>query len=1069
MTAVADLLVARHRVYAWLLAIEGVATMFTNRPEICGSGPGSWIGTDYGEREVKLGLVTPAELSYGYVWAPTGKLEEGGGSFQLVDYDGTVVELFREIEPDEDSDDLVARLSPLDDPAPSTILGELGTPIPIWDRNVGIERIGPGGERRHFWCWPTDEPAGLDHPAGLGWPAEKITDRPVVWPGRKCTLYMIVRDTDGTWPSWLDQHDGGAIVWWGKIRGYGEWRSVEHRGGEASALDIHVAGPTSWIQGAINGNRPATWLPISGSARISAELGNHLVAAWIGGTTFIIGEYGDEGEIESNREAQTFASGNTLDGATSRQEIADKLLAIVKTMATGSDFGGVLASTNSTYTPDGGPWANVTGRDVTIGNSGAQVGIRCEVSDFAWWLGLCLHVDVWATLGWDVLAQPGFLALEDTLTGACPVGGENWGEAAGAAAPPTTGYYYRRFSTIADSENFDADNGGAWRFHNALWPDGTVALRSQGGDYLRLGIGAQPCEGQLASPPQPGTEIDGTQCDAAGWWLFRGKRLTVEAYEAGEEPVDEIQVALCDWVATDDRLGIEVDGSGRATMIVRRWEDPRRFGVPRPRVEGTWVTVAGTLEAAPIAVIGGTLEGVLDRAYWLPVRLMLASGTATPDPVTLTTQPGEQHPIDQVAEDKLAGDVEVRDLGLGLPRVAVDHASWRRVAGALPGGRAGALARSMHVILGPGAADQILTEICVSRGWVPTWRREAGAATPAYGAFDPLAQLSMQDVELTISDASKAAASISPAAWRPRVQLRDAGPYDEFRLEVERHPIEGRLAREVAYTSQDPNRRHRTGKLRWEAREGGLRDPSPWVGTPLRQFYDWGDEARQRLGVVAGNYWARAVWLYTTVVDPTVAPSCWIGTVVRVTDPRAKTPQGTVGLDHIGWICEIKMHTNGALSGCKTITVALKASPVRGQKFWGPSARAYTYTAGTLTISEDWAGAQAKRPAHDDTIGFVEPSWSDIGGGPLKVRIYQSENGKTYPAEWEVTADCIGVDADAHTLTLDNVVGKIYRDMIKWVVAAPYDEQTADWALALYMPIVDAEGYYDPASKGSRL
>jgi tetratricopeptide (TPR) repeat protein len=36
--------------------------------------------------------------------------------------------------------------------------------------------------------------------------------------------------------------------------------------------------------------------------------------------------------------------------------------------------------------------------------------------------------------------------------------------------------------------------------------------------------------------------------------------------------------------------------------------------------------------------------------------------------VTLTTQPGEQHPADQVAEDKLAGDVEVRDLGLLMAR-----------------------------------------------------------------------------------------------------------------------------------------------------------------------------------------------------------------------------------------------------------------------------------------------------------------------------------------------------------------------------------------------------------------
>jgi hypothetical protein len=1078
MATVADILASRHAVYAWLFVIEGLGPMFTNRPELVGSGPGSYIGTAYGARSIKLGLVTPEQLSYGYAWAPTGELEEGGGTIQLLDFDGDVVDLFRSEEPDEDSDSIGVRVAPSDDPAPATVAGALGSSIVLWDRNIGIERIGPAGERRHFWCWPSDGPNGFDHPAGIGWPSVLVTDRPVDWAGRKCCLYMIVRDPDTlTWPSWQDQHDGGALCWQGKIRGHGAWHSVQHRGGSTRALDLHVSGPCSWTQGAINSTRPDKWIPVAPSVEISEANGNHLVACWMSDTSF--DGLSDLGYVATIWDAQTFASGNTLVGVVTREDLDEVLSNITQTMITGVDTGGILASSNAVW--DGSPAANwVTWapdeRDVLIEGGGTSISIRREPSFETAVYNLCLHASVWGAMGWDPLAQSGsakrFTSIDDSWGGAAPVGGTHWGETAGASKAPTSGYYIGTFSTIGPPPSYEPDNGGSWREDTAAWPNGTVLLRSTGGDLVKLGYSETPCEGQLAQPPAVGTTIDGDQCDAAGWWVFRGKRLSVEAYEAGDEPEELIQVALCDWVATDDRLGIAVGSDGRSAIRVRKWESPRRFGIPHKRFTGTWASASGTLEVAPIAVLGGQLSGAPGRAYWIALQLLLSSGTAAPDPVTLVTQPGDQHPLDLHPSDKVAGDVEVRDLGLGLPLAAVDTASWRRAAGALPGGHAGALARSTPVLFGAAKADQILRELLVGRAWVPSWKRTAGEAVPKYGVIDTLAEFSILDVEVTLADASKAAAGLEDG-WQPVIRLREAGPFDRFLVRVDRNPLDqSDTQHERAYASLDRNRRFRSGKIDFTVVEGGLRNPSPWIGQPQQSLYDWTEQARSRFGDKAGAHWSRPLWLYTTIVDATVAGSYWIGTIVRVVDPRAETPQGTRGLDHLGWVTEAKLFTNGKMAGAKQVTVALQSKPITARKYWAPCAYGFTWDAGTskLKISEDYAGAKSKRPDHDDTNGFVRPAWaSSLAAGAFKIKIYQSENGIDYPDAYTVTADVLAVDAELHTLTLDNVVGTIYRDMIKWVLGAPYTDQTAAWALALYMPITDAEGFYGPGLKGWRL
>lgn len=1084
MATVAQILASRSATFAWLFTIEGCPVMFTDRPELVGSGAGSWIGTTYGARRVVLGLVPPNDLQLSSSWPAESIFEEHGATMTLADFDGVVVDLFRAEDDEESTEDLWVRLAPTDDPAPETVPGALQSPVVIWDRHIGIEAIGPAGERRHFWCWPSDGPPGLDHPGGDGWAPIPITTRPIAWAGRKCCLYMLVYDPDsGTWPSWQDQHDGGALLWWGAVRDFGTWKSIELNGGRCRALDLHLSGPVSWVQGSLNNNRPQRWIPARVSAILEPARGNHLIAAWIEDS--IHTKLKNDGWVTSIYNAQTFASGNDLDGLTTRAEIAERVNAIVRTMATGTDVGGILASSNATWEADL-PWQGALGdedleRDVRILGDGTVWQIKNEGEGDASYLCVCMHKDVWAVFGWEPLAQGFFEDLDESWFGTCPVGGEHWGEDPQAAIAPAPGYLIGRFPTIGPGPKYAIDNDGDWRSHTAMWPAGTVVLGATGGDIVRLGVGVVPCEGQLVQPPPLGIEIDGEQCTASGWWLFRGPRLTREQYLAGDEPERIVQVALCDWVATSDGLGIEIDSGGWSSIRVRRWEHPHRFGLhDQRRFRGTWATAAGALEVAPIAVFCGVVQDVPDRAHHIPVRIMLSSGTATNQQFLggIGTVPGSQHPDGQIGTDKVAGDMEVRDLGLGLPLACVDWNSFNRCAMGIAGGKQGALNRSMHAVFGPAKADRIMREILSGRGWAWTWRRRLGEAVPKYGVIDPTKPLAPGDAELTIGDATKAGRELGD--WDAIVKLRETGPFDRYKFRADRSPLaEDDWAYELLWNSADPFRRHRHGKIDWQAGDGGMRDPGPWLGTPSAALMDWTGDARERFSATLGRFWAKRLMYYTTVVDATVAHRCWIGTIVRVIDARAETPQGTRGLDHLGWIIEARQFCAGQLAGARQVTVLLQPWPVAQTRVWGPSARLLDFDAetGVATISEDWANRRGSGVLgwRDTMQPWVEPIYSEVGGAPLRVRIHQSEQGVDYPSTYAVDADVIDVDVEANTITLANLSGgdyggKIFRDMIKFVIAAPYAEQT-DWAAALFAPLTDAEGYYtlDPATKGRKL
>lgn len=1065
-----------HNIGAYVVFIEGCPIAFTDCPALAGSGASSWIGTSYGAREVLLASGEPRsmvpDLPLGETVPSASSIQEVRVTFRLADFDRRLAALFREVYPDSTTDSMGERLAPTDDPAPSTIAGPDATPIDLWDRHIGIEAIGPAGERRYYWIEPSGAPPGLDHVGGVHWPPSVITDDPYVWAGRMVAVYRIVQDPDdGSWPSWTDQHAGGSLWWVGKLKGRGAFVS----GPRGREFHLPATGVSSLLRKNLNLARPPRWIrpPEVGLVLTGDAL---KVSAWIEQLADLQVDDGIS-VVPSTFDCQTLASGNTFSGCVTKQDYATKLAAIIGTMISGSDTGGVLASTNAGYAGpvppvDNAAWqAGDDARDVELGGDGSYVKIKCEDDSGAFdgfKLGFAIDVRIIQFWGWDI-DQGDWQPAKD-LSFRCPVGGTLWGENNGDEILPDK-HYIGRFSTKVG--NYD-ENGGKWVEYEAPYVDGTISIGPSGGETLSLGIDEVACEGQLAQPYVYGDQINSTNVDAAGWWLLRGERLTAAAYEAGEDPEEFVQVAFCEWIASTNGDAVAQDSTTHARLRIVRLEDPRRFGLPFDRLDEPWTSVVGGLEVAPIAVLGGNAaSGGPGWRHRLIPSLLVSSGTAafseSGGVVSVTT--GDNHPSG--LPDQWSGDVEVADLGLCIPKGWVDVDSWYACSERLPGGSGGALNRVTYAALGPVQAEDILRQAMSGAGWAWSWKRTEGAGVPKLGCWDPIETLTPEDIEVAITRAASAEPT-SPAdnggeMWSAVVELRNDGPFDRFDFAVDRGPLDSALAYELGWESQDPGRRYRDGRIAWTVEDGGLRNPTYWLGTPSEALFTWTEAARLRFSGEFGKHYSRSSRLYRDVLDATYITRLGLGTIVLVVNASAEAPDGTIGINHLGRVVDAKIINSGGQQAI-AVAVQLQPYPIDEIRVWGPCAVAteagnWDASTSTVTIDEDHAGVGGD---HVDTLGFTRPAWCTLGAGALKVRIYQSEDGVDYPSAMEATADVASVDSGTPSITLASITGTIYRDTIKRIVADTYDVQTAEWALGLLMPVTLSTGVFD-GSKGYRL
>ena len=232
---------------AYVLAIDGIPYMFATEHfggGLFGSGASSWIGVfeaatsheTTGQRTVLPGLEMPNVLPRGRLNPNTGMPETTQARFRIADYDGTLRTLFgtegktwdfigERIGP--------AQAGPLDpDALGSSILLDDGSSTNPRGQNIGLERIGPNGERRHFHAFPF-QGVGLDHPRPVirtndSPDPDRISADPLDFAGRLVTVWRVHRDMSETntgfttWTQWDDAWRAGDLVFVGKMSDRGE-------------------------------------------------------------------------------------------------------------------------------------------------------------------------------------------------------------------------------------------------------------------------------------------------------------------------------------------------------------------------------------------------------------------------------------------------------------------------------------------------------------------------------------------------------------------------------------------------------------------------------------------------------------------------------------------------------------------------------------------------------------------------------------------------------------------------------------------------------------------------------
>jgi hypothetical protein len=1097
MPTVAEIHLREANVGGWLVVIEGIAEMFTNIPDIVGTGASSWIGTAYGAREVKLGLVMPGSLPFGETDPWLGDIRcPQTVAFTLVDLDGgslldnTVVKLFSDQPDPSTTYTLFQRLSPLDDPAPNPGVGLDGEIITLWDRHVGLERIGPAGERRYFWLAPDDAPPGLDHPASTGWPASRVSVTPATWTNRKIAVYRIVQDPDtGLWPSWQDQYDGGSLWWFGSMTDNGRWS--DNAGDERTkgrAFTFNAQGPVSWTERSLNLARPSKWYKPEAAVSLTGD--ELKVAVWIEPIDPL--KFGDGiGFQRTVFDSFTLNSGHDLTGLTSATEIWTQIGDIVNAAVDGANHGTVVGADNATWTGpvllSDGVWNDGIGdnvkRQVIVSTDGQTIQIKCEAGALdedgfergGYRVCIAADVRVWQLAGWDTnsfLFNTKFIEL--------PVGGTNWGEAANAEALPE--YHVVGLFSTRDEQNYDPvnqstwDNNGFFKVYKAPYQNGCITLDDQGGTEIYVAVGDVPCEGQHGYPFPKDSQIDGSDVDSTGWWVFRGMILTAAEYNDGKrDGVEKFGVALCEWVSTDDGTQVVQNNVGYATLRILRWEDPAAFNLPGLPFEEPWVNVLGVLECAPLGVFAG---GAIDQGpgwrHRMIPSMLVSSGTSVWDTSgdTVVITPGVNHPGDLT--EMWPGDREVADLGLGLPAVYVDWRSWETACASLPGGLGGPMNRVMYPVSGSVKASAILREAMAGAGLGWICARDVGGKAPRFGAYDPLKPLNPLDAVVTLTRELMAEPTISDTEpqWRGKIELRRGGPYDRFIVEAGRNPLGNGDPFVWTCESHDPDRRARSGRIEWKAVDGGIRDPLPWRGYAKKQLYDWTNQARERFAGGFGARLAAQLRIYRADYRAEVVPLLGLGSVVRVTDSTAEASDGTRGIDHMGRVCQFEILSRGDGNCTARVAVELERYPVSAVHVWGPYAYSgrggWNAGTGILTISQN--SALMADFSVDDTVGWQRPAWCTATDGQLRALIVQSEDGETALAGL-VTADVVTSVLGSNELELDNITGTLYRDTVKLIVAAPLDDagQVAEWAQQIFAPVTTPGGTWDGGTLGTRL
>jgi hypothetical protein len=1050
--------------FKYVLFIEGLTRAYTNDASaaLTGSGIGSWIYTSElaagdreipGTREVVSGLIVPDTLAFA-IDLRTGMQVPEPTTFQILDDDEQLATLFA--SEGKESERLCERIPPgVDDLGSSVATPDGGTTDPR-DRYIGIERIGPDGERRMWPAIPFDL-VGFDHPvhAGAeppeGLPPVLISDEPIEFAGRMVTLYRIYRDPDaptddaGAYYRWDEAHAAGDLVWWGIMRDSG------YVGGNRIwSIDCH--GPDAMQRRQLGTRCPTIRTRIGADLELDDDESYVAIAfnsQGVAGPSVL--EFYDSSIFD-----------HQLSGAAlvDRASLAAQLNTWIEDALSGSD---------TNVSMSGGPfdtWLDAAGNanpDAGITSEG-RIFIRREdqgLNDDLTYgrMALAVHSRAWRKLGFEPETQHRDGVIFNDLTH-CHfrrlVAGEEF-TAIGAGTGvnvPGDGYIVGIFTTIApgyppeDIEAYDNDGGPRywWPFHTSE----VFVLDHRGGQVVRLvdeEVTSLYLEGQLTAGVSQFAEIDGSPTTRARWFVLEGEVVEVDDDPSTEavELTDKkplAQLVLASWVEGPQYGTVSDGGSLAPALFVERWLDPRGVGLNYKQRRRDWsgkTVGAGEIELSPLHTYHYFIDNApFEQAVTLVAQILLSTGACEGYDAELDNggaiAPG---PNTHSGAPLFAGDYELADLGLGIPyQLVASPAEMREAFETLPGGANGDLCRLRLAYVGPFAALDVLESITRPRSlcWSLHGKR--------FGVFR-LGPVSPEDADVTITESDLWGTPGDPTSTIPTQQLRATGQVDGVNLAYRHDPAQGKTAELLTLRALDPGASRRTGELVEDVKDHGL--APDWYPDGDKQLLtgvdDWRPLLRQLWQRDVPEFFARRHFATSMTLQRMKGQDVMPGTSVSITNRWLVNPAGGYGVTGAtGRVVRAEHNTHTGACKIEAIVFA-----VAGPYHYAPMLRVRRIAGTTVEWYPDHFGHGDDEVL--DGTGLIEPEWSTTGGA-ARVTLFERQGEELV----EITsAEVSSIDLAARTLVISGSLAGSLRDRDRFIVLSPAPDQDGDsWTLPIY-------------------
>lgn len=1044
---------------AYMLLLDGIPTVFVTSEAV----DDAYVQT-LGFTRAYPGLQFPTSLP-ATIDLRTGLLEGSGATIQIEDVDDTLPEIFG-VNLDQ-SEPLLSTV-----PAGTTALGAT-----YYSKHIGVEFVGPAGERRQCSCVPTwnvgFSHVGANQAAVTTAEASPVSDAPVTWAGRRFALYRLVLDADGNWPDLTDEDERLASrVYWGTLTGRGEH--------EGKTWSLQCAGMESWLGGSLGTSFTQAELPAEVGLTINEDAQEHVLI----GVLDIVDLF-EETEPEDDINAVRFTDPTTntalLVGAESYEDVAAALDSFLSILESDNSYGVALTDIGES----GLRYSTADGEDGVM-----VLWDRSEMSmadKYCLRLRIVAHHKVFKALGYDPLTQNSSVDPIDNF--------DKFGQFGRPAGDGTTAKAYisqwgidypnhflgtfwsgdavamkAKLEGASGTSAEHTGSGGAERYWPTIYRGGCNVFDFGATNQVVKVIGYEPLflssSNAVPLPHDPDDSESVLSISGVGAVTHQGIAIFTGPFRDETDPkADVTKISLPARVAwRQNSDGSVATEDGRPVLAIYEWPDPRLYGFDhkQPSLWATWRTPPDDGEPLTVRSMLVLEHGAgSDVVGYVIARLLASTGAAGAwsgyglgSGATLTTGPNDLG-IAGIGDEEIGRftDAETPAYSLGIPAEMIAVADEvGSLESALDAMADDDVNRCKAIVGKVVSARDVIKSLLSPSGWC------VGLAGGRYGLFDPFGfqAPSLESGVITMEDI--AADPGNPSSAIPTQKLRKWAPLDRIKLEARVNPITGSFARAETLRSQDQDAWYRKQSLEHGVDGSHLIHPTILGMKGASWLPEWLERWRQ-----ITRWWSRQHFECTLTVHASGATEFFPGAPVAITNAWLVNTAGAVyGVTQApGYVLSSNLNCE---EETLEITCIVDASSLR---LYAPAARAVRYDQDEesegyrLLVDDDYLDIRGNTGTFD-VDGFLEPDWSTVGGDTL-IEVFSSFDGLTWTGGIYGTIDSVSEAEGGHWLNLTGALtGETYlRDQHHIVVVREHADQSAAWPIQVFAAIGNKSGQYD--------